>query len=188
MAHMISRPTLVPVWALILLVILMLAGLPLAVWLDLRDISEKVLRLQADDLNSLITSVRNYYATNVVDRVLNAPGTGSEVVHNYRDIPGAIPIPATLSLELGKVVGEQQSNIAYRFVSDYPFKGRPSHDLDGFERDVLVSVDQVEKRNDVVFGVASIGVHFRMDVSALITIVRKLAVGGRGDQPPGGRG
>jgi class 3 adenylate cyclase len=140
MAHMISRPTRVPEWALILLVILMLAGLPLAVWLDLRNISEKTLRLQADDLNSLITSVRNYYATNVVGRVLDAPKTGSAVVHNYHDIPGAIPIPATLSMELGDVVGEQQSNIAYRFVSDYPFKGRPLHALDGFERDALASL------------------------------------------------
>jgi class 3 adenylate cyclase len=140
MAHVISRPTRVPEWALIVLVILMLAGLPLAVWLDLRVISENALRLQADDLNSLITSVRNYYATNVVGRVLNAPGTSSEVVHNYREIPGAIPIPATLSLELGKVVGEQQSNIAYRFISDYPFKGRPSHALDEFERSALASL------------------------------------------------
>ena len=140
MAHMTSRPTRVPEWALILLVVLMLAGLPLAVWLDLRDISEQSLRMQANDLNSVITSVRNYYATNVVDRVLNAHGAGSEVVHNYHEIPGAIPIPATLSLELGRVVGEQQSNISYRFVSDYPFNGRPLHALDGFERDALASL------------------------------------------------
>jgi len=35
------------------------------------------------------------------------------------------------------VIGEQQSNITYRFISDYPFKGRASHDLDAFERDAL---------------------------------------------------
>jgi len=35
---------------LIVLVILMLAALPLAVWLDLRNISEKALRMQATDL------------------------------------------------------------------------------------------------------------------------------------------
>ena len=66
MAQTISRPTRVPEWVPALLMILMLAGLPLAVWLDLRAISEKTLRLQADDLNSVITSVRDYYATNVV--------------------------------------------------------------------------------------------------------------------------
>jgi signal transduction histidine kinase/CheY-like chemotaxis protein len=123
-------------WIAIPLVIALLAGLPAAVWLDLRALSENALRVQATDLNSVITGVRTYYATNVVGRVLSIPGH-SEVIHNYKDVPGAIPIPATLSLELGKVVAEQQSNITYRFVSDYPFKGRAPHELDAFEKNAL---------------------------------------------------
>ena len=55
----------------------------------------------ASDLNSVITSMRGYYANNVVSRVLVSPGS-TQVVHNYETIPGAIPIPATLSLELGR--------------------------------------------------------------------------------------
>ncbi|HWT30186.1 MAG TPA: adenylate/guanylate cyclase domain-containing protein, partial [Propylenella sp.] len=47
-------------------VVLVLAGLPLAVWLDLRNLAERSLSLQARDLNSVITSVRSYYATNIV--------------------------------------------------------------------------------------------------------------------------
>src|SRR4030095_10089504 len=82
---------------------------------------------------------RTYYATNVVGRVLSVQGH-SEVVHNYQSIPGAIPIPATLSLELGKVIGEQQSSITYRFISDYPFKGREPHQLDAFERSALAAL------------------------------------------------
>jgi adenylate cyclase len=115
-----------------LLVVLLLLGLPIAVWLDLNKLVETNLRRQAGDVNSIISSVRNYYANNVVGRVLASPGT-TRVVHNYRDVPGAIPIPATLSLELGKVIGEQQRNIEYRFVSDYPFKNRAPHALDEFE-------------------------------------------------------
>jgi adenylate cyclase len=49
------------------------------------------LRRQAS-LNSVISSVRAYYGANVVGRVLASPGT-TKVVHNYQDIPGAIPIP-----------------------------------------------------------------------------------------------
>ena len=56
------------------------------------------------------------YASNVVGRVLAADGP-TRVAHNYENIPGAIPIPATLSLELGRVINEQQQNIGYRFVS-----------------------------------------------------------------------
>src|SRR5512135_2284983 len=120
----------------ILLVLALLAGLPLAVWLDLRNLTETALRRQASDLNSVISSVRGYYASNVVARVLSSP-TGTKVVHNYEDIPGAIPIPATLSLELGRVINEQQQNINYRFVSDFPFKNRAPHAMDQFETNAL---------------------------------------------------
>jgi adenylate cyclase len=122
---------------LLLLVVLLLAGLPVAVWLDLNNLTETNMNRQASDLNSIISSVRGYYASNVVGRILAAPGVQTKVVHNYQDVPGAIPIPATLSLELGRVISEQQHNISYRFVSDYPFANRAPHPLDNFEADAL---------------------------------------------------
>jgi adenylate cyclase len=128
-------------FVLVLLVLLLLAGLPIAVWLDLSNLADANLRRQARDLNSVISSVRGYYAANVVGRVLASPGT-TQVVHNYEDVPGAIPIPATLSLELGKVISEQQQNIHYRFVSDYPFQNRPPHALDQFEAGALSALRQ----------------------------------------------
>src|SRR3974390_3111383 len=118
------------------LVIALLAGLPIAVWLDLRNLSDAALHRQAADLNSVITSMRGYYARNVVGRVLASPGS-TQITHNYQSIPGAIPIPATLSLELGRVITEQQHNISYRFFSDYPFKNRAPHMFDDFERRAL---------------------------------------------------
>jgi adenylate cyclase len=125
--------------ALVLLVLIMLAGLPVAVWLDLRNLTETSLLRQAKDLNSVVSSVRGYYASNVVGRVLASPGS-TQVVHNYQSIPGAIPIPATLSLELGRVISEQQQNISYRFVSDFPFKNRAPHALDNFESNALADL------------------------------------------------
>jgi class 3 adenylate cyclase len=124
---------------LILLVLVLLAGLPVAVWLDLRNLTERSLLRQAQDLNSVITSMRAYYGSNVVGRVLSSPGA-TQVTHNYEAIPGAIPIPATLSLELGRVISEQQQNITYRFVSDYPFKNRTPHNLDAFETSALAAL------------------------------------------------
>src|SRR5258708_6125172 len=98
----------------------------------------------------MITSMRGYYASAVVGRVLEAraaaqaSGTpaSTQVAHNYTSIPGAIPIPATLSIELGRVISEQQANISYRFVSDYPFKNRAPHDMDTFERYALAYLRQ----------------------------------------------
>ena len=124
---------------LIFLVLMLLVGLPVVVWLDLRNLTEKALLRQASDLNSVVSSVRAYYASNVVGRVLASPGS-TQVVHNYETIPGAIPIPATLSLELGRVISEQQQNISYRFVSDFPFKNRAPHALDGFETNALAAL------------------------------------------------
>jgi class 3 adenylate cyclase len=119
----------------------LLAALPVAVWLDLTILADASLRRQAADLNSVISSVRAYYGANVVGRVLANPGS-TQVVHNYEAIPGAIPIPATLSLELGQVISEQQQNIQYRFVSDVPFANRTPHVLDDFERYALASLRQ----------------------------------------------
>ena len=130
-------------YVFILLVVLLLVGLPVAVWLDLNNLADASLRRQAADLNSVISSVRGYYASNVVGRILSAPsGTATQVIHDYETVPGAIPIPATLSLELGKVIGEQQKNISYRFVSDYPFRDRAPHTLDQFETDALARLRQ----------------------------------------------
>jgi adenylate cyclase len=121
---------------LILLVVLLLVGLPVAVWLDLHKATEASLLRQASDLNSVISSVRGYYSKTVVGRVLAAPGS-TQVTHNYEAIPGAIPIPATMSMELGRVINEQQQNISYRFISDFPFKNRAPHIFDNFESTAL---------------------------------------------------
>ena len=121
---------------LILLVVLLLVGLPVAVWLDLHKATEASLLRQASDLNSVISSVRGYYSKTVVGRVLAAPGS-TQVTHNYEAIPGAIPIPATMSMELGRVINEQQQNISYRFISDVPFKNRAPHIFDNFESAAL---------------------------------------------------
>ena len=134
--HSFARDARYRGFGLALLVVALLAALPIAVWLDLTNLADAALRRQAADLNSVISSVRGYYASNVVARVLESPGS-TKVVHNYETVPGAIPIPATLSLELGRVLSEQQHNIKYRFVSDYPFKNRAPHTLDEFESNAL---------------------------------------------------
>jgi adenylate cyclase len=127
------------------LVAALLLSLPVAVWLDLRAVTESVLRRQASDLSSVISSIRGYYANHVVARVLASPGE-TTVLPNYEDVPGAIPIPATLSLELGRVISERQANISYRFVSDYPFANRLPHRLDPFETAALAALRENPKQ------------------------------------------
>ena len=125
----------------VLALVLLILGLPVVVWLDLVNLTDVSLKRQASDLNAVITAIRGYYGSEVVDRVLSAHAT-TQVAPNYQAIPGAIPLPATLSLELGKVIGDKQPNISYRFVSDYPFRNRSAHVLDDFETKSLASLRQ----------------------------------------------
>lgn len=124
-----------PAW-FIAAVFLALSALPVAVWLDLNHISRESLVRQASDLNAVISDIRSYYARNVIGRVT---GNGGKAVptHNYEEVAGGIPIPATLSLELGNVIGERADTISYRFVSDAPFKGRAPHNLTDFEKGAI---------------------------------------------------
>lgn len=120
-------------------VVALLAALPVAVWLDLRHITRSALERQAGDVNAIITSIRGYYARNVVARVLENSGH-SLVTDDYASVPGAIPIPATLSLELARVIDEKQGAIGYRFISDQPFANRAPHPMDDFERAALTQL------------------------------------------------
>jgi class 3 adenylate cyclase len=132
------------------LLAIVLAGLPLAVWLDLRTLSENSLRSQVDGLATVIGSFRNYYSSNVVERVMSNHGQTIPAA-NFLEIPGAIPIPATLSLDLGSVLGGA-NQMSYRFFSDYPFAHRAPHAFDDFERKALT--DLREKRQSSVYDVS----------------------------------
>jgi serine/threonine protein kinase len=82
-----------------------------------------------DDLNT-------YYSSRVVDRVKSK---GVTATHNYAAEQGAIPLPATLTIELGNHISEQsQRGMMVRLYSDHPFNSRPNGGpRDDFEREAL---------------------------------------------------
>jgi class 3 adenylate cyclase len=120
-------------------VVLGLLGLPIAVWLDLRVLSDIMLRTQAGEISRIIDDMRAFYGSDVVGRVLQASGPVT-ATHNYRDVTGGIPIPATLSIELGKRISAHDGSVKYRFISDMPFSGRASHQLDSFEQQAITAL------------------------------------------------
>ncbi|MCY6380188.1 adenylate/guanylate cyclase domain-containing protein [Hoeflea prorocentri] len=126
-----------PYWIAVA-VVLALILLPVAVWLDLRHLSNESLMRQANDLNAVISEIRSYYARNVVGRIQQNGGE-TTIAHNYEEIDGGVPIPATLSIELGAIVGTKGDNIRYRFVSDEVFERRTRQRLDAFEAAALSS-------------------------------------------------
>ncbi len=87
--------------------------------------------LQADSLEEL----RTLYTSEVVERVR---AHGIEAGHDYREVPGRIPLPATFTIELGRRVGERGSGMLIRLYSDHPFPFRTDGGpRDAFERDAL---------------------------------------------------
>jgi class 3 adenylate cyclase len=127
----LARPS--AVW--IVVVLLLLVGLPVAILADLRELSRTALTKQAEEFSRIIDAVRDFYAQDIVSRVIAAHGQ-VQLTNKFREVEGGMPIPATFSLELGRLIGET-GDVGYRFVSDFPFAGRDPHNLDEFETEAL---------------------------------------------------
>lgn len=156
-------------WILAASVLAALVLLPVAVWLDLRNLSDTALATQARTLNAMISDIRAYYGANVVGRV-QAFGGDSVAVHNYEDVAGAIPIPATLSLELGGVIaGRGSGDVTYRFVSDLAFDNRASHRLDDFETRALARFRESRAADDIASEFA--GSLFEREIRMAVPVV-----------------
>ena len=121
--------------------LLLLAGLPVAAYFDLRGLTERSLAAQAEELGTAIGKFRSYYSANVVGRLGTGPGA-TKAVHNFHDIEGTIPVPATLSLDLMGLLSPEDGSVQYRFISDHPFANRQAHDFNAFERDALATLRQ----------------------------------------------
>ncbi|WP_163025928.1 adenylate/guanylate cyclase domain-containing protein [Chachezhania antarctica] len=124
-----------PLW-LAAVVIVSVLGLPLVVWLDLEEMSETSLYHQAQGIHRIVDAMQEYYTDNVISRVDTATGQVLSV-HNFRDVPNAIPIPQTMAIELGKIISAMEGGADFRFVSDEHFGHRTSHKLTDFEERAL---------------------------------------------------
>ena len=117
--------------------------LPVVMFQSVSSATQAQMALQADEISTLATGIRAYYADNVIARLQAADGQAI-FSDNYRDVHGGIPIPATLSIELGALFDHSHSDgrISYAFISDYPFAKRVVTPLDSFERQALTAFRQ----------------------------------------------
>ncbi|MFZ1319726.1 MAG: ATP-binding protein, partial [Candidatus Nitrotoga sp.] len=85
-----------------------------------------------------LIELRNLYTSEVVNRV---SGHNVEVTHDYLQKPGAIPLPATFSMELGRRISLRGSGMMVRLYSNNPFPWRKdSGAQDDFEEQALVAL------------------------------------------------
>ena len=98
------------------------------------NLSQQNLIQVARSYSATLTGIRNFYQSNVI---ANIQGTDVVAVHNFRDIDGAIPIPATLLIELSSYLNKNETNIIFSLVSDYPFPWRRDRPLLPFDEEAL---------------------------------------------------
>lgn len=124
--------------AILVLAVLLCVGVAATLW-HLARLSSHLMEsaalqgaaLQAESLEEL----RSLYTSEVVERLR---GHGITVTHDYAAHDGAIPLPITFSIELGRRIGARGSGMQVRLYSDYPFSRLPDHGpRDAFERDAL---------------------------------------------------
>ena len=108
------------------------AGLLLAVTLssavgmwELSRLSDHLMRTSALESaaqqSEILNEVNNYYSADVVERSKQKV----EATHDYLNRKHAIPLPATLTIELGKIISTRsESGMQVRLYSDHPFKTR----------------------------------------------------------------
>ncbi len=111
-------------YTLVILTLLSLLGIAGA-YLYLSNISKQVISDNsvsgARRYLEALSEFRTLYTSEVIK---TAKEQGLTVTHNYKDIEGAIPLPASLSMALGKKIGSHQSGAQTFLYSRYPFPWR----------------------------------------------------------------
>jgi len=89
----------------------------------------------AEHFTKALAEVRTLYTQQVV---VAAKQHGMTITHDHKSKAGAIPLPATFSMELAKRIGDASIGTRVRLFSDYPFPWRDDGGAnDPFEHDAL---------------------------------------------------
>jgi len=82
-----------------------------------------------------ITQFRNFYTQELVPRAVQA---GMAVTHDYQSRDNALPLPATLTIDLGHYLSKVDGGTQVRLYSDQPFPWREAErSLDDFQKQAL---------------------------------------------------
>jgi len=91
--------------------------------------------------SEMLDVVNALYSSEVVDRLQSL---GIAVTHDYATKKGAIPLPATFTIESGQRIGERsKTGMQFRLYSNFPFRSRKDGGPhDEFERAALVELER----------------------------------------------
>jgi PAS domain S-box-containing protein len=135
-----------PLWWLGLL----LVGICMWVVLYTYQASERMVRQYATESAQAhavsLTQFRNFYTDQIVPRAMEA---GLHVTHDYKNRKNTLPLPATLTLDLGHYLSKVDGGTQVRLYSEKPFPWREQErELDDFQRQAL---QHLKEKPDVPF-------------------------------------
>lgn len=126
--HMAARPLASAAMFLITGVVLT----SILTWQVLDNLRTRTAVETARSYAASLATVREYYTKEVVPKAREA---GATVSHDFRNVPGAIPMPATLSIELGQLIDRAGSPARMHFYSAWPYPYRENGGArDAFEQ------------------------------------------------------
>lgn len=121
----------------ILLIALYILAAAIITW-DLSDFSQRLAQTSAREnakrYSEALATVRSRYTSEVVNRL---QGANVEITHDYLAHDHAVPLPATLTMDLGEQIGKSGSGAEVTLYSDEPFPWRADRTLNEFQRDAL---------------------------------------------------
>lgn len=124
-------------WVLVAFSLLAGASIILLIVWHVSNLNQTMALQHARDMTQALTVFRNSYSSEVVGRI--SPESGISVSHDYRTQDGAIPLPATLSIELAEKLSALSEGSEFRIVSNFPFPWRGDRVLDEFEVSALAA-------------------------------------------------
>ena len=118
-------------WQLVVFVLASAGILTALVVQHVGNIQENTLTEAARIQSVSATTVREFYTEHVVGAIKDIPGI--TVTHDFSGKKGAIPLPATLTMELGQRLQSTNGVQAIQLLSDQPFLWRQDRLLDNFQ-------------------------------------------------------
>ncbi len=137
-----------PLWSLGILLFLGMSLILIHTFYTSLHLQQNMAKQYAALYVTSLKETRAFYTANVVDRLKSK---GIKVTHDYHHEDGAIPLPATLSIELAQQITATRSGIMTRLYSDYPFPSRQDGGPhDAYEIEALIRL-RVSREHDTEF-------------------------------------
>ena len=120
------------------LALILLVGMSFVFWQHERDsshIAEQIAIEDAKNFSNSVAEFRNFYTSHILP-----PLRLKDIVitHNYTEVPGSVPLPATFAKEFGRYLSKESASYKVRLYSDLPFPWSKDGGVnDEFEREAM---------------------------------------------------